>query len=89
MPADSMAGVPVTQIIYLTFNKSTGLKLEDTGTWAKALDHIEKSRGVLRIYWGRSLEHPEHGQLHIGGCVSSSGVRSHLEQQGCKHRTKS
>ncbi|KAK4621680.1 hypothetical protein CLAFUW4_07173 [Fulvia fulva] len=55
--------IPVTQIIHLALQRESKPALSDSGVWAEALDLVEP--GAQRVYWGRSLEHPQHGQLHI------------------------
>lgn len=59
------SNAPVTQIIHLGFERDLDAKL-DTGLWSEALDACEKSPGLRRMYWGRSHEHPEHVELHLG-----------------------
>lgn len=65
----------VTQIIYLAIpskHNLTDTKSYAGGLWARTLDLITSSQGFKRLYWGRSLERPEHVELHI--------VRSTLKQ---------
>lgn len=56
---------PVTQILHLRLENSNA-KLNDSGIWAEALDICERAPGFVRLYWGRSHEHPEHVELHVG-----------------------
>jgi hypothetical protein len=61
-----MSNIPITQIIHLRLDASQQIKLGDLKAWQKALDLCEQAAGFKRLYWGRSLEHPEHLELHIG-----------------------
>jgi hypothetical protein len=64
---------PVTQIIYLTIPAEKNLKDGPTSKiWSKALTILESHPGFLRLYWGRSAEHPEKVQLHVGKFSSHS-----------------
>ena len=59
---------PVTQIFYFNITPEQALKDDSdaTKTWGKALDVLEQHPGFQRCYWGRSPEHPEKVQLHVG-----------------------
>ncbi|KAK4501306.1 hypothetical protein PRZ48_007114 [Zasmidium cellare] len=59
------SNAPVTQIIHLGFKRNTDANLDDAGLWSEALNACEKSPGLQRLYWARSLEHPEHVELHL------------------------
>jgi hypothetical protein len=64
MPATTE--LPVTQIIHLRLAPSQDIGLTDRKEWQDALTVCEGSSGFKRLYWGRSHEHPEHLELHIG-----------------------
>ena len=63
---------PITQILYLSIPPDRDLKGVVYGLlWTSALDLIEQSDGLQRLYWGRSLEQPENVQLHVGRSSSA------------------
>lgn len=64
--------VAVTQIHYfeLADGSSSTTKLENYASFREILDTCERYAGFVRAYWGRSLEHPQHAQLHIGSSDS-------------------
>lgn len=74
-----MAPAPVTQIIYLHIPPDRQLKEGDSyqgKLWTSALDVIERSDGFQRVYWGRSLEHTENVQVHVGMSYSNLSMMS-------------
>lgn len=64
-----MREAPVTQIIHLRFSRTAdkaGAKIFEDRRWNDAFDLCEKGSGFRRLYWGRSLECPEHVEIHVG-----------------------
>lgn len=64
--------VAITQIHHfkLADGSSSTTKLEEYASFREILDICERYAGLVRVYWGRSLEHPQHAQLHIGSSSS-------------------
>ncbi|KAK5942713.1 hypothetical protein PMZ80_005279 [Knufia obscura] len=57
----------VTQIIYLTIASGKDLKDSSSASgriWSQSLDELEKSN-CQKLFWGRSVEHPDKVQLHL------------------------
>ncbi|EME82099.1 uncharacterized protein MYCFIDRAFT_138827 [Pseudocercospora fijiensis CIRAD86] len=59
------SNAPVTQIIHLRLPDKTEKPIFEHQRWNEVLESIENAPGFLRVYWGQSLEHPEHVEIHI------------------------
>ncbi|KAF7191829.1 hypothetical protein HII31_06874 [Pseudocercospora fuligena] len=59
------SNAPVTQIIHLRLPSKTEKPIFEHHRWNDVLEAIEKAPGFLRVYWGQSLEHPQHIEIHI------------------------